>query len=300
MAEGSHDTNIIINDVLLSGIQNVSFQQNYNEDPVSLLGNPFATTLPTAPPTTTAKVDKFLLNKDIITGLTGSTGIFGSFVYGENVLQFDRAVLDGYSLSVDLNSDPAISFDFTVYGDLSGINPDLALNIVNSPVKAADVISAATSDNTIAEINQTGMLIELSSKEHPDPGADGTDRIGKANAIQSFTFTETYQYQPKYKIGDIRPCQVDLIRPIEQSATVSIEVEDYSLGHKYGALPGKTHYSDLSTNIYRDKIVKITLKTKNGDENVFELQNAHLVSESISAGVGDTVVANLTYRGYKT
>lgn len=300
MAEGSHDTNIIINDVLLSGIQNVSFQQNYNEDPVSLLGNPFATTLPTAPPTTTAKVDKFLLNKDIITGLTGSTGIFGSFVYGENILQFDGAVLDGYSLSVDLNSDPAISFDFTVYGDLSGINPDLALNIVNSPIKAADVISAATSDNTIAEINQTGMLIELSSKEHPDPGADGTARIGKANAIQSFTFTETYQYQPKYKIGDIKPCQVDLIKPIEQSATVSIEVEDYSLGHKYGALPGKTNYSDLSTNIYRDKIVKITLKTKNGDENVFELQNAHLVSESISAGVGDTVVANLTYRGYKT
>ena len=300
MAEGSHDTNIIINDVLLSGIQNVSFQQNYNEDPVSLLGNPFATTLPTAPPTTTAKVDKFLLNKDIITGLTGSTGIFGSFVYGENVLQFDRAVLDGYSLSVDLNSDPAISFDFTVYGDLSGVNPTLALNTVNSPIKAADVISAATSDNAIAEINQTGMLIELSSKEHPDPGADGTARIGKANAIQSFTFTETYQYQPKYKIGDIKPCQVDLIKPIEQSATVSIEVEDYSLGHKYGALPGKTNYSDLSTNIYRDKIVKITLKTKNGDENVFELQNAHLVSETISAGVGDTVVANLTYRGYKT
>jgi hypothetical protein len=300
MAEGSHDTNIIINDVLLSGIQNVSFQQNYNEDPVSLLGNPFATTLPTAPPTTTAKVDKFLLNKDIITGLTGSTGIFGSFVYGENILQFDGAVLDGYSLSVDLNSDPAISFDFTVYGDLSGVNPTLALNTVNSPIKAADVISAATSDNAIAEINQTGMLIELSSKEHPDPGADGTARIGKANAIQSFTFTETYQYQPKYKIGDIKPCQVDLIKPIEQSATVSIEVEDYSLGHKYGALPGKTNYSDLSTNIYRDKIVKITLKTKNGDENVFELQNAHLVSESISAGVGDTVVANLTYRGYKT
>ena len=75
-SEGSHDTNVIINNTLLSGIQNISFQQNYNEEPVSLLGNGFASTVITSPPTTTAKIDKLLLNRDFITGLSGSTGIW--------------------------------------------------------------------------------------------------------------------------------------------------------------------------------------------------------------------------------
>ena len=289
-SEGSHDTNIILNDTLLSGIQNVSFQQNYSEEPLSLLGSAYASTQIQGPPTTTAKVDKLLLNRDFITGLTGSTGINGSFTYGDNALIFDTAVLDGYSLSVGLNSDPEISFDFTIHGDLSGINPELYA----SPISASNLTSAATSDNSIAEINQTGILIELSSNDHPDIGSSTTTR---SNAVQSFTFTETYQYQPKYKIGDHKPCQIDLIKPVQQSATVSIEVEDYAFKHNYGSLPGKGIFD---SEFYRNKTVKLTLRTKNDDKNVFELQNAYLSSETISQGVGDTIVANLTYRGHKT
>ena len=289
-SEGSHDTNIILNGTLLTGIQNISFQQNYNEEPLSLLGNAYASTQIQGPPTTTAKVDKLLLNRDFITGLTGSTGINGSFTYGDNALIFDTAVLDGYSLSVGLNSDPEISFDFTIHGDLSGINPELYA----SPILASSLTSAATSDNSIAEINQTGILIELSSNDHPDIGSTTTTR---SNAVQSFTFTETYQYQPKYKIGDHKPCQIDLIKPVQQSATVSIEVEDYAFKDKYGNLPEK---SIFGSEFYRGKTVKLTLRTKNDDKNVFELQNAYLSSETISQGVGDTIVANLTFRGHKT
>ena len=51
-------------------------------------------------PTTTAKVDKLLLNRDFITGLTGS---INSVIYlWRQFLQFDGAVLDGYSLSVGI------------------------------------------------------------------------------------------------------------------------------------------------------------------------------------------------------
>lgn len=288
-SEGSHDTNIILNDTLLSGIQNVSFQQNYNEEPLSLLGSAYASTQIQGPSTTTAKIDKLLLNRDFITGLTGSTGIFGQFVYGDNALIFDTAVLDGYSLSVGLNSDPQISFDFTIYGELSGINP-----VLHGPIQTPDFVSAATSDNSIAEINQTGILIELSSNDHPDIGST---TVTRSNAVQSFTFTETYQYQPKYKIGDHKPSQIDLIKPVQQSATVSIEVEDYAFKDKYGNLPEK---SIFGSDFYRNKTVKLTLRTKNDDKNVFELQNAYLSSETISQGVGDTIVANLTYRGHKT
>ncbi len=280
-SEGSHDTNIVINDTLLTGIQNISFQQNYNEEPVSLLGNAFSTTAVSSPPSTTAKIDKLLLNRDFITGLSGSTGISGQFIYGTNMMAFDSATLDGFSLSVAMGSNPAISFDFTVYGDMSGNRNDTTL--------AGSKLNTAQKDNTIAEISQTGLQVVFD--EAVDIGGAGKTN---SNAVQSFNFTETYQYQPKYKIGDHKPCQVDLINPIEQSATIAIEVEDHFFKNKYDSIPG----FGTSSN-YRDKNVKLTMRTRNGDTNVFELQNAHLVSETISAGVGDSVVANLTYRGHK-
>jgi hypothetical protein len=84
-----------------------------------------------------------------------------------------------------------------------------------------------------------------------------------------------------------------------------MEVEDYAIQNRYNHLQGISEgglvdgaFNDFA---YRNtKIVKLTLTTKNGDKNVFELQNAYLSSETISQGVGDTIVANLTFRGHKT
>ena len=45
--------------------------------------------------------------------------------------------------------------------------------------------------------------------------------------------------------------------------------------------------------------IKLQISGNSGILNTFEVSNASLISEDITAGVGDTIIANFSYRGYK-
>jgi hypothetical protein len=260
--EGSHEENIIINGTLLTGVQNVSFSQNVSENPVSMLGNDFAGTTISNPTTVTAAVDKFLLNSDFVTGLTGLTTISGQFEYGDNYLNFSQAVLNSYAVSASVGELPQISFDLSIYGSLSGSNES--------------IVSSASNENAIENVSQSGLIVTFDKNE--------------TNAIQSFSFSETFNVQPIYGLGQNTPAHLSIIGPIAQEATISIEVEDYELEETFSFLSGSKD---------RNRTIQLQISGNNGVLNTFALENAHLVSESITAGAGDTIVANLSYRGFK-
>ena len=261
-SEGSHDTNIIINNTLLTGVQNVSFEQNINEGPASLVGNTYASTIINGPTNTTARIDKLLVNEDSITGLRNTSTISGQFVYGENVLEFNSGVLNGFTVSATINQIPQIAFDFTIFGDMTGCD--------------ANRLSSATADNEVEEVPETGITVTF------DKSAE--------NAVQSFNYTENYNIVPNYQIGETTPKTINILGPIQQQANISIEVENYEIENKLSFI--------TDTNKDRNRNISIEIKNRNGASNTFTLENAHLVSENVSAGVGNTVVANLSYRGY--
>ena len=259
---GSHEEHIIINETLLTGVQNVSFQQNVNEEPILTLGSDFGGTTINGPTTVTAAIDKFLLNGDFVTGLTGVTTISGQFEYGDNFLNFSQGVLEGYAVSASIGELPQISFDLSIYGSLSGSDTSIR--------------SSASTENAIEEVSQSGLIITF------DKNA--------TNAVQSFNFSETFNAQPIYGLGQNTPSHLSIIGPIAQEATIAIEVEDYEFEETFSFLSGSKN---------RNRTIQLQISGSNGILNTFALENGHLVSESITAGVGDTIVANLTYRGFK-
>jgi len=251
-------------ETLLTGIQNISFSQEVQEAPIQVLGG-LSAPVPQGPTTTKVSIDKVLLNKDYMLTLTGSTGLFGQFIYGDNILDFENAVMDGFTVSATIGEVPQIAFELSVYGDLSGSNHSR--------------LPRALKDSKISSVTQSGISVVFDKKIE--------------NAVQSFNFTENYQWQPSYKIGQVGPCNVELVSYASQEANISIEVEDYTFENNYS-------FSDLTSAKNRDRNISFTLTNKNGDSNEFIMKNASLVAENISAGVGNTVVANLTYRGSKT
>ena len=259
---GSHEEHIIINGTLITGVQNVSFQQNVNETPVSMLGNDFGGTTINGPTTVTAAIDKFLLNSDFVTGLTGLTTISGQFEYGDNFLDFSQAVLNSYAVSASVGALPQISFDLSIYGSISGSDTSIR--------------SSASSEGAIQSVSQSGLIVTF------DKNA--------TNAIQSFNFSEAFNVQPIYGLGQNTPAHLSIIGPIAQEATIAIEVEDYEFEDTFSFLSGSKN---------RNRNIELKISGANGVLNTFALANGHLVNESITAGVGDTIIANLTYRGYK-
>jgi hypothetical protein len=260
--EGSHKEYIVINQTLLTGVQNISFEQNVDEAPVSMLGNDFGGTTINGPTTVTAAIDKLLLNSDFITGLTGNTTISGQFEYGDNFIDFSQGVLNSYAVSASVGELPQISFDLSIYGSLSGSDTSIR--------------SSASTENAIEEVSQSGLIITF------DKGA--------INAVQSFSFSEAFNVQPIYGLGQNTPSHISILGPIAQEATIAIEVEDYEFEETFSFLSGSKD---------RNRTIQLQISGDNGVLNTFALENAHLVSESIAAGVGDTIVANLTYKGFK-
>jgi hypothetical protein len=96
--------------------------------------------------------------------------------------------------------------------------------------------------------------------------------------------------QPIYGLGQNTPTHISVIGPIAQEATIAIEVEDYEFEDTFSFLSGSKN---------RNRTIELKISGANGVLNTFALESGHLVNESITAGVGDTIVANLTYRGYK-
>ena len=159
--EGSHEEHIIVNGTLLSGIQNISFSQNVQEQVVSYLGNDFGGTTINGPTVVTAAIDKILLNQDFITGLTGLNNISGQFEYGDNLANFSQTVLNGYAVSASIGEIPQISFDLSIYGSISGAETSIK--------------STALNDNTFETFSQEKLIVTYDK--------------GVTNPIQSFNFS---------------------------------------------------------------------------------------------------------------
>lgn len=264
--EGVHDSNIYLpvsgSMVKMKSIQNVSISQNVQENPSVVVGKGISPTEINGPTQATVSVDKILNNNDYIKTLVGFKDISGQFEYGDNLLNFSKACLDNFSVSATINDLPQASFDFTIYGSMSGAS--------------ASASSTASGDNDIGEIPAEGLIVTF------DKGA--------TNAVQSFNYSEIYNKQAIYGIGSKEPGDIRFVGPVQQEASISIEVEDYETEETFSFLSGSKD---------RNRTIKLDISGDNSILNTFELQNAYLVSESIGAGIGNTIVANLTYRGYK-
>ena len=264
--KGAHDTNIYLStggvSKKLNSIQSISFKQDIQENPSLVVGQEISPTQIDGPTQTTVSVDKILNNNDLIRTFAGRSNISGQFEYGDNLLSFNKTCLKNFSVSATINELPQASFDFVIYGSLSGTSTSLS--------------STAVADSTIEEITTEGLSITFDKQS--------------TNAVQSFSYSEIFNKQALYGIGSNEPSDIQTVGPVLQEASISIEVEDYE--------PEET-FSFLSGSKDRNRTIKMEISGENSILNTFQLENARLVSESIGAGVGDTIVANLTYKGHK-
>lgn len=277
--EGSHTEFLILNGTLLSNINSVSFSYDVEEIPASFAGNSFAGTMINGPTSVTSTVEKFLLNKDIITGLASQSNIQGQFEYGDNYLAFNQAVLQNYTVDATIGEIPVISFDFSIYGDMSGVYQSLR--------------NSATDDNDIKEVQPQNFQISFDKELFTEPISPSGSSPPQPtfNSVQSFSFSEQYNYSIEYGLNGNKPQDIVLVNPADQEISLVLEIEKYQFENVYSFLDST-----------KDRSRNISMSILDEDSNVvnkFQLQNGHLVGESFDATPRDTIQANLIYRGYR-
>jgi hypothetical protein len=267
---GSEGTEVIINNTILNGLQNVSFQQSVNETPAVVAGNEFASSFINGPAVVSASVDKLLTNTDFCTGLVLQTGISGQFIHGSKKMDFHNLTINGFAVTAEVGQVPNLSFDFSIYGGMSGSNIDQK--------------TPASGETPVQVIPQTGIKITY-DKDASLP-------------VSAFQFSETYDYQAVYGLNSsaqttgVAPVDVKLANVIPQEVTISIDVNDHYEIEKTFEL----HSVDKN----RQRDVKLQLYDTSGNiTNQFSLFSGHYRGETITQGVGDTVTANISYGGFK-
>lgn len=287
----SHESKVILNTTVCTGIQSISFSQNINEEFVSLVGNTAVPKQTTAPVVTTVSIDKLLVSEsDFIHKLTGinQTGISGSFQYGDRYMFFNNAVIDGYSVNASVGELPTISFDMSIYGDFSG-GSFLIDGTGSSPKEVAQ------SDVTVRPTLNSGIIFQYADfGRNQDALTD--------NHPQSFTYSEVYNWLPTYGISTTkshhRPASINLLGPVQQSMSVSMDINDTGIERNY-SFTGTQETVDRAGvskgTVDRNRLVRAFVNS-----DIFQVRNASLTSQNLSQQVGDTTILTSQFDGYRT
>ena len=304
---------IILQNTLLTGITNISFSQDIDEDAVNLLSNRGINRKIKGPLSTTCEITKIYGGKDFLQSLTGFVGLSGQFIYGSDALDFTDAAISSYGLRMDYQGPPEISVNLKIFGDLK---PTTELRLNN----------ASVDEEKIDAIDVDGSIMTFSY-------------MGKNSPISQFSVNAAFDLRPTYEIESIKSSAVRIAPPVQFSSSASMELSEQEYENMSGLLESESfdrsisltfedktvidkivsHLPDqtgrffpltgqgLETGRYRnllnsfDSFVSQNLQeVQSGLLNSYIFEGFGLRSQNISLSNNDTIKLELGFNGYST
>ncbi len=203
-----------------------------------------------------------ITGQDPITGMMSDT-VSGYLLYGPSnsknkSFNFNTAFITSYSSSCSIGEIATSDFSIISYGDIgSGQANNTSYDEIEPVVATANSMTLNTS-------------------------------FGSTNAIQSYDLSFSIDIDPIYKIGDMfSPSQFNIITPITVSTDFEIYANDYEVKNIMESVCSNEFIENLS----------FSLNEKCSENKIlsFTLDDAKLVSSSISAGIGENLSITLSF-----
>jgi hypothetical protein len=288
---------IIIQNTLLTGITNISFSQDVDEDAVNLLSSKGINRKIKGPPTTTCEITKTYAGRDFFTDLTGFVGLSGQFIYGSDALDFNDAAISSYRLRMDSQGAPEISVNLKIFGDLK---PATQLRL-----------SSAAPDEVKNKKNGSSTTFSY---------------MGKNSPISQFSVSAAFDLKPTYEIESIKSSAVRIVPPVQFSSSATMELTEQEYENISGLLESENFDRKLSLSFEDEAVIEKVLNesgklfslTGQGLEtgryrNVTNLFNTGIAklnsyifegfglrSQNISLSNNDTIKLDVDFNGYST
>lgn len=195
MFNGSEESYVILQDVLLTGISNISFQSTNQEGATKLLANKGINRKIYKPPTTTCSFSKPYNGKDYLQSLTGATNLSGQFVYKNNAIDFTNAAISSYGLNLDSNGFGEINVTLQIFGDM----------------KPTTNLKLLTASADFEALDMTPSIFSLNLD-------------GKNSAIKSLNYEASFDVKPTNNIGSINYLNVNIFSPVVHKINANIEM----------------------------------------------------------------------------
>lgn len=257
MFVGSEDTKVIIQGYAITGVTDISFTSNVEEDAVVLLAERGITRKINKGHTIQCKISKPYLGRDRLQEFTGMTDLSGQFVYGANAVEFNEATISSYSVSVDTNSSPKISIDMKIFGDF----------------KPTTNIAATQSDYSFEELGPDSVSVDVE---------------GRNSILTDFSYSVNFDVKPTYEIDSIKSSSAKILSPIKYSTSAKMLMDEQEFEDVTGLIQSETFNRNITFDI-RD--------TGNSVLNTYNIPNASISSQEVSIAAGDLVQFSIQYQG---
>ena len=293
MFNSSRECFLLLQNTLLTGINDVSFSSPVKEEYQKLLGGTSIKRKINSPQVTTCQFNKQFNGKDFIQSLTGQENMSGQFVYGTGGLDFNKATISNYSLNLDKDGFGQISVEMQIRGD----------------IKPATSLRTGSASGDISVKDQTPSIAFLD--------LDSTN-----SAVNSISMQSTINSKPSYEIGGANSSDVKIISPVVTKISTDIEMLEQEVEDITGLVNEENFnknisviFSDLSDAANAKEIAQARItaeKIKNSgvfiDDldfgygacalNAFEFPGASLNSQDLQSTAGDIIKLKKDYTAY--
>lgn len=234
-------------------------------------------------------INSVLVSEDFMLNFTGDNPFTGSLHHGRQYFGFYNGYINSHSISCGVGQVPTTSTNISIYGDIGG-NPDF-FKIENE-------------EGIIEQENEFGIATETSMGERgynasgdnpfpeirvPNHGSIALQcRGAETNRVTSFQHTINVPTDAIYTVGSSSCAQVDVRWPVTTTTNFTMEIDKYEYGRLRSYLMQPT-VEDIAVKIndcFGEKIEHYNIK------------QARLINEAVSAGVEGRLTVNLSYNSY--
>ena len=293
MFNESEESYIILQNVLLTGISDISFQSPVQEEETNLLGNKGVNRRINKPSITTCNFSKPYNGKDYLQSLTGATNLSGQFIYKNNAIDFTDAAISSYALDLDSNGFGKIKVRLQIFGEMRPTT-NLKLSTASGDFEATD---------------QTPQITHFNLDN-------------KNSAIKSLNYEASFDVKPTNNIGSINSSSVNILSPVTHRITADIEMLEQEVEDVTGLVREdefnkkidivfSPKENELSINrIFEIQSIAENIKSSgiNLDDldfsigscaiNSFQFNKASLISQKLNSSAGEVVQLSNEYSAY--
>lgn len=248
----------------LSGIESLEIGYQNSANISKPLGYQKGVTTINGPTSQTLSFSRYLIYDDPVLSFTGEDAVLrGSFNYDNNAAYgFESGYLSSYSVNCAVGSVPKVNANFVVYDELrSGTN------------------ASGTTVSSI-DIPSQGSITAECISDSAEPTS--------TNRVLGFDYSLNVSKMPYYTVGKEVPVAVKHISPIEYSASIQLEADDFFLESGYTFLEARG-----------DRTVSFSIKGRNGTTlQSLSIPKACLVSEQLTSSSDGAVRLTLNYIGH--
>ena len=255
----NHEARFFADGYELSGVESVSLSYSNSSSILKPLGTKKGLTTSTGPTQKTLSLSRVLTYNDPILNYTGEAPLSGSIYYSDDHYGFESGYLVDYSLNCAVGAVPRVNCNFQIASEIkSGVNGNTSPQshpVIDIPTQGS--ISITCDNSTTNRVVGFDYGVKLNRKAYLTVGSDDV-------------------------------VKVELIEPLEYTATVQLEVDDAFLQD-----------SDKFFSLKEDKNVSLNIQGRDGNElQSVTIPNASLIGESLEVSANGLARITLSYIGH--